>query len=167
MGAATADAVYGIIAAFGLTFISSFLFSQRLWLQIIGVIFLLYLGVKTFLKEPQEKNVENAKGRGLLSDYLSTFLLTIINPMTILSFVAIFAGLGLFQATGDYISASMLVFGFFIGSALVYFLLSITVGIFHKKIESNILTWVNKISGLIITGFAIVIFISLIKNLPY
>ncbi len=165
MGAASADMVYGVIAAFGLTFISSFLVDQQLWLKIIGMIFLFYLGIKTFLEKPQEKNDRKAKSNGLFSDYLSTFFLTIINPMTILSFAAVFAGLGLGETSGNYISASILVLGVFIGSALWWIILSNGVGVFRKKIKSNILGWVNKISGSIIIGFALVIFASLVKNL--
>jgi len=165
MGAASADVVYGVIAAFGLTFISSFLVDQQLWLKIIGMIFLFYLGIKTFLEKPQEKNDGKTKSNGLFSDYLSTFFLTIINPMTILAFAAVFAGLGLGETSGNYISASILVLGVFIGSALWWIILSNGVGVFRKKIKSNILVWVNRISGSIIIGFALVIFASLIKNL--
>ena len=164
MGAASADAVYGAIAAFGLTFISSFLVEKQLWLQIVGMIFLFYLGITTFIKKPQEKNIK-VKSNGLFSDYLSTFFLTLTNPMTILFFTAVLAGLGLAQSTGNYASASMLVLGFFLGSVFLYSLLSIATGIFRKKIKLNILALINKISGLIIIGFAIVIFVSLIKNL--
>src|SRR6478735_6371119 len=52
LGAATADAFYGAVAAFGLTFISALLVSQQLWLRAIGGAFLCYLGVKTFLAPP-------------------------------------------------------------------------------------------------------------------
>src|SRR5919206_4525412 len=40
LGAATADAIYGCIAGFGLTFISSLLISQHFWLRLIGGAFL-------------------------------------------------------------------------------------------------------------------------------
>src|SRR5262249_37157323 len=94
LGAATADAIYGCVAGFGLTAISIFLVAQGFWLGLLGGLFLCYLGICTFFARPAEDPADLRKG-GLLSSYLSTFLLTLTNPMTILSFVAIFAGLGL------------------------------------------------------------------------
>src|SRR3989344_5776045 len=92
LGAATADGLYGAVAAFGLTIISNFLVGQQFWFRLIGGAFLLYLGIKTFMSKPEEKTAtENHKG--LLSDYFSTIFLTLTNPTTILSFVAVFAGL--------------------------------------------------------------------------
>ncbi len=113
LGAATADALYGCVAAFGLTFVSGFLIGHKLWLSLIGGLFLLYLGIKTLLSTPAE-NAARAEGKGLFGAYASTFLLTVTNPMTILSFVAIFAALGLGNATGSYASALILVLGVFL-----------------------------------------------------
>lgn len=167
MGVATADGFYGAVAAFGLTFVSSFLIKQQIWLQIIGIIFLLYLGVKIFLEKPADNNKGEVKSKGLLNDYVSMFFLTIVNPMTILLFTGIFAGLGVAKGSENYVSASMLTLGVFTGSAMLYFLLSVIFGVFGKKLNSNIIILVNKISGSIIVGFATVTVISLIKNVLY
>lgn len=155
LGAATADAVYGCVAAFGLTFISSFLIGQKLWLSLIGGLFLLYLGIRTLLSKPAE-DAAKAEGKGLLGAYASTFLLTLTNPMTILSFVAIFAALGLGNASGSYASALVLVLGVFCGSALWWLLLSGGVGLFRNRFNARGLLWVNRISGAIITLFGII-----------
>jgi threonine/homoserine/homoserine lactone efflux protein len=160
LGAATADAIYGCIAAFGLTFISSILFSQQLWLRLIGGAFLCYLGLKTFLSRPA-KQAASAQGDGLVGAYGSTFFLTLTNPMTILSFAAIFAGLGVASASGNYLSAGFLVSGVFIGSALWWLILSSGVGVFRAKFNPNRLRWVNRISGVIITGFGLLALLSL------
>ena len=86
---------FGSIAAFGLTFISSFLINQQTWLRLIGGAFLIYLGVKTFLSKPPEQSGENRPPKsGLLQAYGSTFFLTLTNPMTILSFAVIFCRAG-------------------------------------------------------------------------
>src|SRR3989304_1757190 len=90
LGAASADMLYGAIAAFGLTVIINLLVENAFWLQIIGGGFLLYLGIKTFLEKPAE-HAAQAKQDGYFSMFLSTFFLTITNPITILSFAAIFA----------------------------------------------------------------------------
>ena len=65
LGAATADALYGVIAGFGLTLIATFLVNQKLWIQVIGVLFLLYLGIKTLREKPYEKSETNTKSRGI------------------------------------------------------------------------------------------------------
>jgi threonine/homoserine/homoserine lactone efflux protein len=152
LGAATADAIYGSVAGFGLTFISNFLVSQQLWLHLVGGIFLCYLGVRTLLAKPADQ-AASANGKGLLGAYTSTFFLTLTNPVTILLFAAIFAGLGLGGANGNYMSAGVLVFGVFLGSALWWLVLSGGVGLFRNKFNARRLQWVNRISAVIITGF--------------
>ena len=158
LGAATADAIYGCIAGFGLTFISSTLISQQIWLRLVGGLYLCYLGLKTFLAEPVEQAAA-AGGNGLGGAYASTFLLTLTNPVTILSFAAIFAGLG--GASGDYGSAGVLVLGVFIGSALWWFILSSCASLFRARLVHGGLRWVNRISGIIITGFGLLVLLSL------
>ncbi|MBI5301281.1 MAG: LysE family translocator [Chloroflexi bacterium] len=160
LGAATADAMYGTIAGFGLTLVSSALVSQQMWLRLIGGAFLLYLGVRTFLAQPADR-AASAEGRGLLGAYASTFFLTVTNPMTILSFVAIFAGVGLANAAGDYVAAAMLVAGVFLGSALWWLTLSGGVGLFRNKFDQRALGWVNRVSGVIVAVFGLVALVSL------
>lgn len=148
LGAATADVIYGSIAAFGLTAISTFLVSQRFWLGLLGGLFLCYLGIRTFVSKPADGRVE-AQGKGRLSAYLSTLFLTVTNPMTILSFTAVFAGLGL-GATSNYLDATALVAGVFVGSAAWWLLLSGGVGIFRSRFSSRSLMFVNRLSGVVI-----------------
>jgi threonine/homoserine/homoserine lactone efflux protein len=152
LGAATADALYGCIAGFGLTFISGLLISQQGWLRLIGGAFLLYLGIKTLLSRPAEQPA-SAGGTGLARAYASTLLLTLTNPATILSFVAVFAGLGLASAGGDYTAAVFLVLGVFVGSALWWLLLSGGVGLFRARFDARALRWVNRASGAVIATF--------------
>jgi threonine/homoserine/homoserine lactone efflux protein len=161
LGAATADAIYGSIAGFGLAFISNLLVSQQVWLRLIGGAFLCYLGIKTMLAKPSEQ-AAGTRGKGLLGMYGSTFLLTLTNPLTILFFVAIFAGLGLAGMGGQYASAGILVLGVFMGSALWWFLLSAGVGLFREKFNARGLQWVNWISGAIILGFGLYAIFSVI-----
>ena len=154
LGAATADAVYGCIAAFGLTFISVALVSHQAWLRLIGGLFLCYLGVRTLLAQPAEQAATVREG-GLSRAYASTFFLTLTNPVTILAFAAIFAGLGLAEAGGGYASAGLLVLGVFLGSASWWLLLSSVVGAFRTRFSPSGMLWVNRVSGLIILGFGV------------
>lgn len=161
LGAASADAIYGSIAGFGLAFISNFLVSQQVWLRLVGGVFLCYLGLKTLLARPAEQ-ASTGKGKGLLAAYASTFFLTLTNPITIISFAAIFAGLGLAAARGNYGSAGVLVLGVFLGSAAWWLLLSSGVGILRARFNPDLLRWVNRISGAIIIAFGIIALLSVL-----
>lgn len=149
LGTATADAVYGCIAAFSLTLVSGFLLDNKFYLHLFGGLFLLYLGFNTFRSVPAEKSVETDVA-GLLGAYSSSFILTLANPMTLLSFTAVFAGLGLGVVGRDYLSAGMIVFGVFVGSMLWWILLSASVNILRAKFNTANLKWINQLSGLII-----------------
>jgi len=154
MGAASADAIYGIVAGFGITVISSYLVAQQTWFRIIGGIFLCFLGLRTIISKPSESE-DQAQGKGLVSNYLSIFFLTLSNPMTILSFAAIFAGLGLIQENRDYCSAMQMVSGVFSGSAFWWIALSQGVGIFRKHINYQWMIWINRVSGIMILCFGV------------
>lgn len=151
MGAASADMVYGAIAAFGISAITTALIDNAFWLHLFGGGFLLYLGVKTFLEKPAEQAAQ-AKQGGLLNMYLSTFLLTITNPMTIISFAAIFAGTMIGQEVG---SPLVMVAGVFAGSAAWWMTLSLGVGMFRERLTPAHMAWINRVSGIIIIAFGI------------
>ena len=154
MGAASADMFYGAVAAFGLTAIQDLLLGQSGWLRIVGGIFLLYLGVKTFLSKPAEQAAKASRG-GFFGAYLTTFFLTITNPITILSFIAIFAGLRLGETDGNYVSAAFMVLGVFLGSAAWWLTLSTGVSFLREKFTPALLTWVNRLAGVIIVAFGL------------
>ena len=162
LGAASADAIYGIIAAFGLVSITNLLIGGQTWLRLVGGIFLCYLGVRTLLARPAQDEVPSQK-TSLAGAYASTFLLTLTNPLTILSFAAIFAGMGLVNTAGDYGAAVVLVMGVFLGSATWWFILVLVVGLLRGRFNSSMMLWVNIIAGLIITGFGVVALLSLIQ----
>lgn len=164
MGAAMADTVYGIIAAFGLTAISSFLLTQEFWIKLIGGLFLLFLGVKSFVTKPALK-AANVDSKGLINNFISTFFLTITNPTTILSFLAIFAGLGVGTTKTDYSSSITLVLGIFLGSTLWWLILSSIVSFFQSKITPDRLIWINRVSGLVIISFGIYALYSCIQSI--
>lgn len=168
MGAASADMFYGAVAAFGLTIVQDLLLGQSDWLRFVGGIFLLYLGFKTFFSKPSEQAAKSSRG-GLFGAYLTTFFLTITNPITILSFIAIFAGLRLpfrdasgmlreGETGGNYVSAAFMVLGVFLGSAAWWLTLSFTVGFLRQRFNASWQTWVNRVAGVIIFGFGVAIF---------
>ncbi len=167
LGAASADAFYGAIAAFGLTFVSIFLIQQNFWLKLIGGIFLVFLGVRTIFTPPKirtpDLDSENTQS-SLLSFYTSTFFLTITNPLTILSFAAIFASISGngSNSANDYLASTIMVLGIFLGSCAWWFILSGFTGYFRAKLNKEIMIWINRISGIIIAGFGILALISIL-----
>ncbi len=153
LGAASADAVYGAVAGFGLTAVSAALVGSQAWLRLGGGIFLCWLGARTFFAKPATNGARAATTRGLAASYASTLVLTLTNPATILSFAAVFAGLGV--VSGSYASASVLVAGVFAGSALWWLLLSVGVGLLRARVRPSGLVWVNRCSGAVLVALGI------------
>jgi len=148
LGAATADLLYGCVAAFGLTIISDLLDSQRIWIKLVGGAILFMLGIKIFRALPADPK-HSIKNNGILKTYLITIFLTLTNPLTIFAFIAVFALLNL-GGELSYFSASTLVIGIFIGSLSWFLLLSSEVTLFRNKLDLDGLRWVNRIAGVLI-----------------
>jgi threonine/homoserine/homoserine lactone efflux protein len=160
LGAACADTFYGLISAFGLTLVSDFLLAGRFWFHLLGGAFLIVLGGRTFLSKPSEEN-KPVSHKTLVGDFVSTFFLTLANPLTILAFVAAIAGLGLGDDRG---SAPLLVMGVFLGATLWWLVLSEGVTLFRKKMSQKVMIWVNRVAGLILValGLAAVCFLHIL-----
>jgi threonine/homoserine/homoserine lactone efflux protein len=155
LGVATADATYGAIAAFGLTAITDLLVTWRQPLAVGGGLFLLWLAWTTFRSVPGvAATTVDGDRRGLPGAYLSTLGLTLTNPMTILSFAALFVGLGV--TAEDPLGAALLTLGVFLGSAAWWVLLTAVVGALRTRITTTWLRRVNIVSGVLIGAFAIV-----------
>lgn len=164
LGIATADGLYGCIAGFGLTIIATFLVYQQGWIRAIGGLFLVYLGIKTILTKPAERaaTTTTTQTSSFIRAYVSTFLLTLTNPLTILSFVAIFAGLGVGAEKNSFFSALLVVCGVFFGSSLWWCLLTRGVSLLHGRFTLRCLLWINRTSGCIITIFGLLALLSLL-----
>jgi threonine/homoserine/homoserine lactone efflux protein len=154
LGAAAADTLYGCVGAFGLTFISSFLMGYAFWTKLIGGAFLIYLGISTLRAKPREDSAGASNVR-YVTAFLSMLVLTLANPVTILSFMAVFAGLGLGAKAGDYGAAGMVVAGVFIGSAIWWSMLSGGVSLVQHKLKPDTMRWINRGSGLFLSAFGI------------
>jgi threonine/homoserine/homoserine lactone efflux protein len=163
LGIATADGVYGSIAAFGLTLITNFLIHEQIWIRLIGGLFLVYLGVKTILTNPPERAAVNMKTNSYPGAYATTLLLTLTNPLTILSFAAIFAGIGVGSTSKNFLSATAVVLGVFSGSTLWWIILTESISLLRKKMNSQWLLWINRISGVILTLFGVFALLSLLS----
>jgi threonine/homoserine/homoserine lactone efflux protein len=162
-GVATADALAAGVAALGLTLVSEFLVDHQLMLRIAGGIALCYLGVTIYRTQP--KMAPSAGNvNSLATAYATTFLLTASNPVTILSFFAIYAGWGVESLSGRYMGAATLMAGVFVGSGLWWLILACGLVLFRDRFSHHVLGWIHKVSGAVIAGFGIVVFLSLWKT---
>lgn len=165
MGAALADGTYGFIAGFGLTAISSLLITYQFWIRIIGGIFLLYLGLRLITQPVRERTTIRKSEKSSWHAFATSYLLTMTNPATILSFIAVFAGLGLGTSHPGFTQAINLVAGIIIGSAIWWVFLSGGVAfILHRRISPGFLRMINWISGGIIFAFGLAALGVLIRN---
>jgi threonine/homoserine/homoserine lactone efflux protein len=157
-GAATADAMFAVIAGFGLTALSDWLFGYQDWLRIGGAVFLFYIGISAFLHDPAKPRAPQQDAESVLANYASTFALTITNPVTILSFLAIFAGLGLPGREMTLSSVATLVLGVWLGSLSWWVALAMGAGLFRHQFTRNHLVWINRGSGgiLVLCGIGLI-----------
>ncbi|MDB5081730.1 MAG: putative threonine efflux protein [Chloroflexi bacterium] len=164
LGIAAGDTIYGALGGFGLTLITGFLINEQFWLRLAGGFFLIYLGIKTLVSRPAEKAAESRdKGRGLAGYFITSLLLTLTNPLTIISFAAIMAGLGIGSASGNYLSATILVLGVAAGSTGWWLILTTGVSLLKNKFTPGGMVWVNRLSGLVITLFGLLALWSLVR----
>jgi threonine/homoserine/homoserine lactone efflux protein len=162
LGAALADGTYGFVAAFGLTTISSLLISQQFWIRLLGGIFLLYLGIKLFLTSPAKMKEKTIAERSSLHAMSTTFLPTLTNPTTILSFIGIFVSLGIGTKTTHYLASFFMVIGILLGSAAWWLFLSAVVAkILHHRLSAEVLQLINRLSGFILIGFGLLAIFSI------
>jgi threonine/homoserine/homoserine lactone efflux protein len=147
LGASTADAVFGIIAGFGLTYLSDMLLGYQNWLRLGGAGFLLYIGISALTADPAAETQSEHDSEGLLADYASTFALTITNPITILAFLAIFAGIGFSGPQATVGRAAILVLGVWLGSLSWWAALAFGSGMMRLSFDRDHLVWINRASG--------------------
>jgi len=163
IGAALSDMTYAVITGFSITFIIEFLQNNQLAFQIAGAVLLLLLGIKIYLTQPKLNT--GSKGRpnaSLIGDMVSTYFLTITNPLTLIVFIGVFAGFGMASDVVSLRSTILIILGIFLGAALWWFALTCIVNLFRSKINENTLRWINKIAGATIVIFVIVSAVSLI-----
>jgi threonine/homoserine/homoserine lactone efflux protein len=158
LGASSIDAFYGLIAGFGITTLSNFMIQQQNILPLLGGCFLSYLGIKIVLFSHAPQKTLITKNNDLLLAYLTTLLLALTNPLTILSLISIFSNMGVSQATHTYGSAMTLIGGIFAGSLLLRGLLNHILEITAQHISGQTNLMTQKVIGIIITGFGLFTF---------
>ena len=161
LGAVTADGFYSAVAAYGLTLVANIFTGHEVWFRTIGGCFLLFLGGRIFFLKPSEELMSPDK-RNLIADYFSALLLNLTNPVTIVAFIAVFAGLGLGTMGKNLFSATMMVTGVVLGSTSGWAILSVITNRMRLSFRPGSLKVINRVSGSIIFGFAAAAFASVI-----
>lgn len=174
LGVATADAIYGSVAAFGLSAVVSVLVAWQVWLRLFGGLFLIWLGLQTF-RTPLTAQVSTPEAAATTAPlaaagvtgtpriFLTMLLLTLTNPATILSFAAIFAGFGIGETGGQPLVAVAIVLGVLAGSALWWVVLTSAIGWARQMLAPRVMHWINRVAGLVIGLAGLVALLSLIK----
>ncbi len=169
LGAAFADTLFAAIAGFGLSIISDFLTEQQFYIRGIGGLFLIVVGVKVFytntIKQARKQKV--TKGR-IFGDFVSVFFLTLSNPITVIFFGTVFAGIGLAGEDGSSYPTLLTVSGVLIGTILWWLILATVINFFRHKIRLRSIWWINKIAGalIVILGAASVVSLMFVDTLP-
>ncbi|MBC3920570.1 LysE family translocator [Undibacterium sp. CY18W] len=154
LGAACADATYGAIGAFGLAAVTDYFIALSLPLAIAGALFLAWMGGKLLWSKALPTQVATSEKLVAGKAFISIFLLTITNPMTIVSFVAVFASIA-GSATVQLPAAGVMVLGVFLGSACWWLLLSCGIAVIRKKLSTGVMMAINRLGGCFLLGFAI------------
>lgn len=158
LGAATADAVYGIIAGYGISTIMVVLADYTLLLQTLGGLFICFLGIQSLLKPSKEIASAPPDIKNAVRSFAMTLLLTLSNPMTVVFFLGVFSASGVLMShSGSEIP--LLVGGVFIGSAGWWIGLTGATALVKMNMSAN---WVqrlslfNKISGLVMLAYGLI-----------
>lgn len=163
LGAACADTLFGALGGFGVSAIGIFLERYHLVLELFWGIFLLYLGARTFFEKIGETK-EAGLSEGYFQVFFSTFLLTLTNPMTVISFAGVYAGLGVGALSDDFLTPLIITAGVFIGSSVWWLILSAGSACFRQTMNEIARKWLNRVSGGIIFGFGIFALIAVLGD---
>jgi len=162
MGAAVADLLFAITAGFGLTFIIDFIGAHKVFFRLIGGLIVIFLGIRIFLKSPIRQVRERNNGvNNLWRDFFSVLIIMLSNPIAIVLFIGVFAGLNLLR-DGGYFFHSLVFAGIFCGAALWWFILSSFVNTYRHNFRLKNLWWLNKVTGVIIFIFGLVALFSIL-----
>ena len=163
LGIAASDVMYAIVAGFSLNIIIDFIATYEIYFKILGASMVVMLGLYIFLSNPA-KDIQKfqRKGTSYLQDFLTAFLLTITNPLSVFVFIAIFTSYSLVLQLSKILEALLIIGGIFVGGATWWFFLTGMAHLFKHKLTINTLWWANKIIGLSVILIAGGLFIYLL-----
>ena len=154
LGAAAADTLYGSIAGFSISFVIAWLIREQFWIRLVGGMLLIAIGAVYYFKRPKSLQ-ESTQRKSAGSDIATTFLLTLTNPTTVLSFLAVLAVLGLGEHR-HWTLTLFLVIGIFTGAMFWWILLALLAGHFRERFNDRAVVWMNRIAAFAIGGFGLI-----------
>jgi threonine/homoserine/homoserine lactone efflux protein len=159
LGAAIADTVFGAFAVFSVALVETFLSDHRPAVQFIGSVVLIGLGLRTILvrhsRKTEEAKMAPIDHLSLLQSTGSAFIVTIVNPITILAFISIFAAIRISATIDGLLGSWTVVLGVMIGALAWWWLLASIASILRHRFTERGLRWLNAVSGAVILGFGV------------
>ena len=152
-GAASSDFIYAVVAAFSISMVTDFVQAHRQTLFIGGALVLIFLGIRMLISKPhlqlrQQRQTRQTKA-SLWQDFVSTFFLTISNPLALFVFMGAFSLVGVQETRLERI---LIVGGVFVGAITWWFILTLLVGLFRRMLTLRRLLYITRIAGAIIIG---------------
>lgn len=171
IGAALGDAVFGAVAAFGLSFVEQFVHEREAWLLGIGGVGLIIMGWTTMRHRPRTVGdpVSEDRDHQVATHFhyaSSSFFITVFNPLTVMAFGAAFAGRNLAGVGSSLPDAALLVAAVFAGALAWWTIICAAAVSLRANFTGTGLLWLNRVSGAVILGFGVVALISLLP-LPW
>jgi threonine/homoserine/homoserine lactone efflux protein len=161
LGVATADASYAAVAAFGLTAITTFLVSLHLVLGLVGGAVIVYIGLRTMRTRPMGPAADTERP-GMAGAFASIYALTMTNPLTIVLYAGVFAGIGL-AAGSSFLDATVVTAAAWLGSTLWWVILCTVVGWARGRVSGTVLLWVNRVSGAMLVALGVLAVIGALR----
>jgi threonine/homoserine/homoserine lactone efflux protein len=149
---------YGAVAGFSISLVIQFLVREQSWINLVGSILLIVIGISYFFKQPKPLTLQNEVSSTVYSNLRLTFLLTLTNPTTVLSFLAVLAALGVRDHRVWWLTV-FLVVGVFWGSMAWWVLLSSIVNHFRDRFNGRLLRLMNRFAGIAMVVFGLVVFL--------
>jgi threonine/homoserine/homoserine lactone efflux protein len=164
LGASTADTFLSIIAGLSLSIIIDFVYEYINIFKFLGGALVIFIGIRIFLKNPvrQYRAKRMKKKSSFHTDYLSTLVLTLSNPLNIFLYLAVFTAFNIVKGVKTVEQFCFIFTGIFIGTALWWFTLTALVSKYHDKFNIKNLWWLNKISGILIAILGLATLISIL-----
>lgn len=165
LGAAFADTIYGAVAAFGMVLITSFIDEHRIAFRLLGAIVIFILGFKQVFKKAAV-TVKPVSVTTLGKDFITTFFITLTNPITIFAFMAIFAASDAGGKSGNALAIAVTIIGVFLGALSCWGTITGITYAFREKIENKHYGIINRTGAVLILCFGFYLLYEFVRELP-
>lgn len=163
-GAAIADTIYGAIASFGMVLVTSFVDEHKLMFRLLGAIVILALGfIQLFKKKKVKKDPVTATSLG--KDFITTFFITLTNPITIFAFMAVFAASDMVLEGSSSLRITISILGVFCGAMTCWSTITGVAYLFRKKIKEEGYGVINKAGAVLILCFGVYLTVEFFREM--